>query len=198
MFSGIIESMSEIVNITESGSNRTFYLSSPIASDFQPDQSISHNGCCLTVEEVLPENRYRVTAVEETLRKTNLGSWQTGSLVNVERSLTLNKFLDGHRVQGHVDTSGTCMDIVDCGGSWEFLFDFPQEFAHLLVEKGSIALNGISLTVFDLKPNSFRIACIPYTYAHTNLRQLRVGDDVNLEFDIVGKYIARWRDVGRL
>lgn len=190
MFTGIIEAMGQVKEITTHGTNKTFWIQSPISPELKVDQSVAHNGVCLTVEEVSGDH-HRVTAVAETLQKTALGGWQPGTLVNLERSLLPSSRLDGHFVQGHVDTTGTCEKIESKDGSWEITFSFPKEFAPLIIEKGSIALNGISLTAFKVKKSSFRVAIIPYTWEHTNLHQLNVGENINLEFDILGKYILR-------
>ena len=190
MFTGIIESLGTIHSIETHGTNKTFWIASPISSQLSIDQSISHNGACLTVEAVR-DNLHRVTAIEETLEKTNLGQWQPGHLVNLERCMTLNARLDGHIVQGHVDTTATCAERRDMGGSWEFRFEFPKKFSHLVIEKGSISLNGISLTIFNVKKAKFDIAIIPYTFEHTNIQTVLPGTTVNLEFDIIGKYVSR-------
>jgi len=191
MFTGIIEAVGKVTSIVETGTNKTFWVKSPLSHSFTIDQSISHDGVCLTVEEV-QENQHRVTAVLETLEKTALNRWKEGKLVNLEQSLLPSKRLDGHFVQGHVDTTGICKKIEDKNGSWEFTFRFPEKFASLVIEKGSISLNGISLTIFDVKKESFRVAIIPYTFEHTNLKSLAVGEEVNLEFDMLGKYINRY------
>ena len=190
MFTGIIESLGTVKEISTSGSNKTFWIGSPLSASFKIDQSIAHNGVCLTVEDVR-DGLHRVTAVEETLQKTALHQWQIGTAVNLERSLVPGNRLDGHFVQGHVDATGICKKIRDKNGSHEFGFRFPKAFAELIIEKGSISLNGISLTVFDVKKNSFKVAVIPYTLEHTNLRFIKEGDEVNLEFDMIGKYIRR-------
>jgi riboflavin synthase len=190
MFTGIIESTGLVYNITESGTNRTFIIESELAKELKVDQSLAHNGVCLTVESV-QENRYQVTAVQETLNKTTLGLWKKNNILNLERCLRLNGRLDGHLVQGHVDTTGICLSKKDLNGSWEFRFSFPDEFSSLLIEKGSISLDGISLTIFNLHKSAFSVAVIPYTFAHTNLRYLKEGDLVNLEFDMIGKYVRR-------
>ncbi|WP_121354454.1 riboflavin synthase [Flavisolibacter nicotianae] len=190
MFTGIIESLGDVKELYESGTNKTFWIESPLSHSFTIDQSVAHDGVCLTVEEVR-ENRHRVTAVLETLEKSALQQWAIGKSVNLEQSLLPSKRLDGHFVQGHVDTTGNCEKIKDRNGSHEFTFSFPKKFAPLVIEKGSISLNGISLTIFDVKKNSFKVAIIPYTFEHTNLRSLREGDSVNLEFDMIGKYIVR-------
>jgi riboflavin synthase len=190
MFTGIIETMGRIESVAEEGSNRTFWVRSPLSSSFKPDQSVSHSGVCLTVEEVR-DDLHRVTAIRETLDKTNLGDWRPGRLVNIERCLQLNGRLDGHFVQGHVDTTGTCIIRTAKDGSFEFDIRFSETFAPLVIEKGSICLNGISLTAFAVTRNSFRVAIIPFTYEHTNLQELKEGDVVNLEFDMIGKYLLR-------
>ena len=191
MFTGIIEALGTINSIELTGTNRTFWISSPIANELKVDQSLSHNGVCLTVEEV-HENGYRVTAVQETLQKTDLGDWQVSDLVNLERCLAMNGRLDGHIVQGHVDCPATLSEKTDMNGSVIFKFMYPSNFRTLVVEKGSIAVNGISLTVFDTVDNFFSVAVIPYTYTHTNLQNILPHDSVNLEFDMVGKYINRF------
>lgn len=190
MFTGIVESLGIIKEIATSGTNKTFWIESPLSSSFKVDQSVAHNGVCLTVEDV-KENLHRVTAVEETLSKTDLNQWQIGTHINIERSLLPTNRLDGHFVQGHVDTTATCKKIKDKQGSREFEFDFPKKFAELIIEKGSICVNGISLTAFDVKKHSFIVAIIPYTFQNTNLQFLKEGNEVNLEFDMIGKYILR-------
>jgi riboflavin synthase len=190
MFTGIIESSGIVRELAENGSNRTFWIESKLTPELKVDQSLAHDGVCLTVE-AMHVNMYKVTAVAETLSKTNIAAWQTGRSVNLERSLLPTTRLDGHFVQGHVDAIGTCSKIKDVNGSWEFEFAFPKEFAELVIEKGSIALNGISLTVFNVKKHSFRVAVIPYTFEHTNMNSLQKGDSVNLEFDVIGKYLLR-------
>jgi len=190
MFTGIIEAFGIVHSIERQGSNTTFNISSPISDELKIDQSISHNGVCLTVEEV-SEGRHQVTAVEETLKKTNLSNWQKGTLVNLERCMTMNGRIDGHMVQGHVDTTALCTEKKDLDGSWEFRFQFPPSFVALVIEKGSISLNGISLTVFNVDMNSFSVAIIPYTYMHTNIQQVKEGSTVNIEFDMIGKYVNR-------
>ena len=190
MFTGIIESFGQIKEISSTGSNKSFWIESPLSSSFKIDQSVSHDGVCLTVEEI-SENLYKVTAVEETLEKTSLNSWRIGSYINIERSLLPLNRIDGHFVQGHVDTTGVCRKITDKDGSFEFEFSFPKKFAPLMIEKGSICINGISLTAFDVKNKSFKVAIIPYTFSHTNLKFLKEKNQVNLEFDMIGKYIVR-------
>src|SRR5882672_6886537 len=166
MFTGIIESLGVIKEVISNGSNRTFWIESPLSNQMKVDQSISHNGVCLTVEEI-KGHLHRVTAIDETLQKTNIGTWGPGSLVNIEQCLALNGRLDGHFVHGHVDTTGTCTGIKEKEGSWEFEIEFPSIFAALLIEKGSISLNGISLTAFNVSSNRFTVAIIPYTFEHT-------------------------------
>ena len=190
MFTGIIESAGEIKQVISSGSNKTFWIASDISNALKIDQSVSHDGVCLTVEEV-NGGMHRVTAIDETLKKTNLENWKKGGLVNLERSMLMNGRLDGHIVQGHVDTTAICTERKESNGSWEFQFEFPKKFSHLVIEKGSISLNGISLTVFDVKKKTFRVAIIPYTFEHTNIKNLFAGEKVNIEFDLVGKYINR-------
>lgn len=190
MFTGIIEATGRIEEILQAGTNRTLWLSSPITGELKVDQSVSHSGICLTVEEIKGD-WYRVTAIAETLEKTNLGSWKTGDLVNLERCLSFQGRLDGHIVQGHVDATAVCIDKKDRNGSWEFRFRFPEEFATLVIEKGSISLNGISLTVFRVTHDEFSVAIIPYTFEHTNIKNISSGSKVNLEFDMIGKYVQR-------
>ena len=190
MFTGIIEELGVVAAVQATGSNLTFTIEAGMSPALKVDQSVAHNGVCLTVESIL-DGQHTVTAVAETLAKTELGQWTKGSRVNLERSLVPGQRLDGHFVQGHVDATGTCTAITDKGGSHEFTFSFPPSFASLVIEKGSICVNGISLTAFDVDQNSFRIAVIPYTYAHTNLQFLQPGQPVNLEFDMIGKYILR-------
>lgn len=194
MFTGIIESLGTIKEIAVWGTNKTFWIESALSPSFKIDQSISHDGVCLTVEDV-QENLHKVTAVQETLDKTNLNRWQIGTVVNIERSLLPTNRLDGHFVQGHVDTTGTCRKIKDKDGSHEYEFEFAKKFASLIIEKGSICINGISLTAFNVKKHSFKVAIIPYTFEHTNLQFLKQGDKVNLEFDMIGKYILRKMDL---
>ncbi|MEP7318649.1 MAG: riboflavin synthase [Panacibacter sp.] len=194
MFTGIIESMGRVERIETAGSNKTFWISSPVSAELKIDQSVSHNGVCLTVE-LVQQNMHRVTAIDETLIKSDLGKWQPGDIVNMERCMLMNGRLDGHIVQGHVDATAVCIDKKDLDGSWLFRFSFPQQFNKLIIEKGSVAVNGISLTLFDVGINEFSVAIIPYTYEHTNMKQVFVGTTVNIEFDIIGKYIQRMMDV---
>lgn len=190
MFTGIIEHTGVVKSVISNGSNRSFWIESPVSHELKTDQSVSHSGVCLTVEEVA-DNQHRITAIDETLKKTNLGTWEEGSLVNLERCLVMNGRLDGHLVQGHVDATGTCTGKTIKDGSWEFEISFPRPFAELIIEKGSICLNGISLTAFAVKKKHFKVAIIPYTFEHTNLKTLEPGQTVNLEFDMIGKYLLR-------
>jgi len=190
MFTGIIESIGAIQHIEQNGSNKTFWITSPILNELKVDQSVSHNGVCLTIEAV-EENTHRVTAIEETLVKSNFNDLRVNDEVNLERCMQMNGRLDGHIVQGHVDAVATCTDKKDLNGSWEYRFLFPEQFAKLVIEKGSIALNGISLTLFNAGLNEFSVAIIPYTYEHTNMKHVNIGTTVNIEFDIIGKYIQR-------
>lgn len=194
MFTGIIETTGKVAAISPRGTNLSFWISSPISDELTIDQSVSHNGVCLTVEAVEP-GRHLVTAIEETLKKTELGNWQPGTEVNLERCMLMNGRLDGHIVQGHVDSTALCTTRKELAGSWEFSFQFPTEFARLVIEKGSIAVNGTSLTCFNVTHDHFTIAVIPYTYEHTNIHQLTVGSRVNIEFDILGKYVQRQFEV---
>lgn len=190
MFSGIVESTGIVTNIEVQGSNKLFKIESNLSSKAYIDQSITHNGVCLTVIQH-DDTAHSVVAVEETLIKSNLNDLIVGSKVNLEKSITANKLLDGHIVQGHVDTTGLCIGIKEAEGSWYFTFSYDPAFANLLVNKGSVTINGVSLTVIDPDENSFSVAIIPYTYDFTNFKQLELDDRVNLEFDIIGKYVAR-------
>jgi riboflavin synthase len=190
MFTGIIETAGIIREISHQGTNKSFWIESSITDQLGIDQSVSHNGVCLTVEE-LNGRLHKVTAVLETLNKTNLNALKLGERVNLERCLTLSSRLDGHFVQGHVDTMGIELGKKDLDGSWQFTFQFPREFSPLIIEKGSIAVNGVSLTAFNVTDNTFDVAIIPYTYLHTNLKDIANGHTVNLEFDLLGKYIRK-------
>ncbi len=197
MFTGIIESTGIVNEVIPNGSNLVFWLRSPLAPELRPDQSLSHDGVCLTVEEVNGD-RYRVTAVKETLKKTILGDWQPGREINLERCLLPSTRIDGHIVQGHVDTRGRCSKRKEKDGSWELEFEFPGKFAANIVEKDSVCVNGISLTAYDVRKKSFRVSIIPYTFNHTNIKYIRPGDPVNLEFNITGKYIIRYLTPGMI
>lgn len=193
MFTGIIEAMGKVETIEEEGSNRHFLISSPIAEELKIDQSIAHNGVCLTVVNLKP-GMYTVTAIEETLKRSNLGELKEGSLVNLERSMASGGRLDGHIVQGHVDTTAECIEKETLEGSWYYKFRYPARDKHLMVDKGSICVNGVSLTVVEPEKDFFSVAIIPYTFEHTNFKSMEPGDKVNLEYDILGKYIARYLD----
>ena len=190
MFTGIIETIGTIKDIFSTGTNRTFWIASDLSKELKIDQSLSHNGVCLTVEEI-KNGLHRITAIEETLQKTNLNEWKINGIVNVERCMQMNGRLDGHIVQGHVDTVATCIEVITKEGSWEYVCAFDKKFNALVIEKGSISLNGISLTIFNVTENSFSVAIIPYTYQHTNMQYLKVNDKVNIEFDMIGKYVNR-------
>lgn len=190
MFSGIVETTARVAAIREEGGNRHFTLECPFTDELKIDQSIAHNGVCLTVVSI-EGDRYTTTAIRETLLKSNLGGLRVGDPVNLERSMRPDALLDGHIVQGHVDQTARCTAIDEADGSWYFAFEYDPSQGNVTVEKGSIAVNGVSLTVVDSREGAFRVAIIPYTYEHTNFHALKVGSTVNLEFDIVGKYIAR-------
>lgn len=190
MFTGIIETVGEIEQLSKEGENLQIKIKSSIASELQIDQSISHNGVCLTVVGI-SDDSYTVTAIKETLDKSNLKNLKKGSLVNLERAMKLGDRLDGHIVQGHVDGTAICNNIEEAGGSWVFTFEYDnQEFS--TVEKGSITVNGVSLTVVNSKKGAFSVAIIPYTYENTNFKEIEIGREVNLEFDIIGKYVANF------
>jgi riboflavin synthase len=190
MFTGIIECTGKVVSTEKKGTNRSFWIQSPISKELKIDQSVSHNGVCLTVESC-GENSHCVTATGQTKKTTALNAWTEGTEVNLERCMLMNGRLDGHIVQGHVDTTAVCVDKKELEGSWEYSFRFPAEFAHLVIEKGSIALNGTSLTCFNVGKNLFTVAVIPYTFEHTNIKQVVKDTVVNIEFDILGKYVQR-------
>ncbi len=182
--------MGQVKKVIQSGTNKTFWIESPLSFSLKIDQSVAHDGVCLTVEEV-QGSTHRVTAVLETLEKTALHKWSEEKQVNLEQCLLPGSRLDGHFVQGHVDTAGMCKKIKNRIGSYELTFSFPKKLAALVIEKGSICINGISLTLFDVRKASFKVAIIPYTWEHTNLKFLKEGDAINLEFDMLGKYIQR-------
>ncbi len=194
MFTGIIEAFGQVADIELEGTNAHLLIESPISDELKIDQSVSHNGVCLTVVEV-GHGKHRVTAVDETLRRSNLGQLHIGSLVNLERAMLANARLDGHIVQGHVDVTAVCTDAQDLDGSWVYSFEHPFQPEYLLVDKGSICVNGVSLTV--VKPTNsnkkgvFSVSIIPFTFEHTNFKNLKIGDSVNLEFDVIGKYVAK-------
>ncbi len=190
MFTGIIEALGQVKRIESEGTNKHFLFESPISDELKIDQSISHNGVCLTVTKV-EGGKHWVTAIDETLRKTNIGSLKEHDLVNLERCMIANGRFDGHVVQGHVDQTGVVKSITEMNGSWVFDFEYDPAVGNVTVEKGSISINGISLTCFNSTNNGFTVAIIPYTFEHTNFKKLKVGDSVNLEFDIIGKYVKR-------
>ncbi len=196
MFTGIVEEVGEVLSIEDSGTNRSFTIGARMTPELRIDQSVSHNGVCLTVVDLITNpvlfatTGYRVTAVKETLERSNLGDLKLGDGVNLERSLRIGDRLDGHMVQGHVDRVVECIGVKDEEGSWEFTFALPAE-KHLLVQKGSICLNGVSLTIASLDTTAFSVAIIPYTFEHTTFRSMRAGDSVNVEFDVLGKYVER-------
>jgi riboflavin synthase len=190
MFSGIVEETAKVVNLRKEGSNLHISLSCSFVNELKIDQSIAHNGVCLTVVEVT-DNHYTVTAIEETLIKSNLGLLKVGDEVNVERSMRLDSFLDGHLVQGHVDQTAKCTEVKEQDGSWYYTFEYDASKGNITVEKGSISVNGVSLTVVNSQDNSFQVAIIPFTHEITNFHAIKEGSVVNLEFDILGKYIQR-------
>lgn len=189
MFTGIIEDLGEIIGIEKEGNNIHFSVKSRLANELKIDQSVAHNGVCLTVVDIV-DDVYKVTAIKETLAKTNLGDLVVGSLVNLERAMAANGRFDGHVVQGHVDQTGVCESITDENGSWMFTIAHEAK-GHITVEKGSITINGVSLTVVNSTTNNFSVCIIPYTFEHTSFKTLKPGDTVNLEFDIIGKYVEK-------
>jgi riboflavin synthase len=194
MFTGIIEVLGEVIDISAEGENITFEIKSNLTPELKVDQSLAHNGVCLTVDS-LQNGNYTVTAIAETLRKTNVGDWKIGDKVNLERAMAFGGRMDGHLVQGHVDTTGICTSIKEENGSWEYVFEYnPAEKEYMTVPKGSICVNGVSLTVVRSELGLFSVHIIPYTYKHTNFHQFKVGSKINLEFDILGKYFVRWME----
>ena len=194
MFTGIIEAFGKIVNLKKDQENLHLRLDSPLTRELKIDQSLAHNGVCLTVVDTSGD-QYTVTAIQETLEKTNLGKLKIGDLVNLERAMMMNSRLDGHIVQGHVDQTGFCSGIDFRQGSWFFDFEYNQHQKNITIEKGSICVNGVSLTVVKSNLNKFSVAIIPYTYDHTNFHQIQKGDAVNIEFDMIGKYISKLYDL---
>ena len=193
MFTGIIEEIGSVKAISREAGNIHFTIAAKMTKELKVDQSVAHNGCCLTVVAI-DEECYQVTAIQETLDKTNLNHWEIGTKVNLERCLVMNGRLDGHIVQGHVDTVATCTHYEEQNGSWKYTFQYKDE--QLTVEKGSITINGTSLTVVDSQEKGFSVCIIPYTFENTNFKNLKTGDIVNLEFDIIGKYVAKWMQQG--
>lgn len=190
MFTGIVEQMGVVESIVHQGTNISYIVSAAMAPELKVDQSLAHDGVCLTVEQI-NGHQYQVTAIEETIRKTNLSEWIVGKKINLERCMQMNGRLDGHIIQGHVDCTAVCIAAETLEGSWEYRFEFDPAFAALIIEKGSVAVNGTSLTCFNVSDRTFTVAIIPYTYEHTGIHQLKFGDKVNIEFDILGKYVQR-------
>ncbi len=190
MFTGIIEAAGEVVELQKEGGNLHITVSSSISNELKIDQSVAHNGVCLTVVAV-NDSTHTVTAIEETLSKANLSTLETGDLVNLERCMQMNGRLDGHIVQGHVDQTAVCTNVKEMDGSWFYTFSYDPSFGNITVEKGSITVNGVSLTVVDSNDDHFSVAIIPYTHDHTNFKSIKLNDVVNLEFDIIGKYVAK-------
>lgn len=190
MFTGIIETLGIIKDLKKDNDNLHITVSSAITNELKIDQSVAHNGVCLTIVAI-NNDEYTVTAIKETILKTNLGEWEVGDLINLERAMKLGDRLDGHIVQGHVDQIGICKSIEEANGSWYFTFEYDKNLNNITIEKGSITVNGVSLTVVNSKENEFSVAIIPYTYEHTNFKNFKVSTKINLEFDVVGKYVAR-------
>lgn len=196
MFTGIIETLGKVVGIDAEGSNLHLRIETPLANELKIDQSVAHNGVCLTVVEKTSQ-QYTVTAIAETLEKTSLNHFKVGQLINLERAMILGSRLDGHIVQGHVDQTGVCSGLKEEDGSWIFTFTYDPDKSNVTIEKGSITIDGTSLTVVNSEKNSFSVAIIPYTYAHTCFQQYEIGTIVNLEFDVIGKYVKRLLEVGK-
>lgn len=191
MFTGIIEAVGTVQRIDNEGTNKHFWIDCPFTKELQIDQSVAHNGVCLTVVDIVGDRVYKVTAIDETLQKSNVGALKQGDLVNLERSMLMSARLDGHIVQGHVDQTATCTKVTEEDGSWIFTFSYDDTAGNITVEKGSITVNGTSLTVVNSKPGAFSVAIIPYTYDNTNFKTIKPGTVVNLEFDVIGKYVQR-------
>ncbi|WP_281846344.1 riboflavin synthase [Olleya namhaensis] len=194
MFTGIIETLGTVKQLSTIKDNLDITIESTIASQLKIDQSVAHNGVCLTVVEI-NDNQYRVTAIKETLDKTNIGDLQINDFVNIERAMKLGDRLDGHIVQGHVDQTAVCIEAKDTNGSWLYSFEYDSKLNNITIEKGSITVNGVSLTVVNSQKNSFSVAIIPYTYEHTNFKQFKIGTKINLEFDVIGKYVKRLNEL---
>ena len=190
MFTGIVEATGKILSVESDRSNKVFWLESPLSRGLKADESLNHNGVCLTIEEKTTTS-HRVSAVNETLKKSNLGGLNTGDIVNLERSMQVGDRFHGHIVQGHIDGTAVCTEKKEIPGSWLYNFEFDRKFAALIIEKGSVCVNGVSLTAFEVGANSFSVAVIPYTYDHTNFTSITKGSVVNVEFDMMGKYIQR-------
>lgn len=194
MFTGIIETLGTIQSLQKEGENIHVTVQSSITEELKIDQSVAHNGICLTVVAI-NNDIYTVTAIKETIEKTNLGEWQVGDIINLERAMKLGDRLDGHIVQGHVDQTAICKSIEEVNGSWYFTFEYDRSLSNITIEKGSITVNGTSLTVVNSKINEFSVAIIPYTYEHTNFHSFKIGTIVNLEFDVIGKYVKRLHEL---
>lgn len=190
MFTGIIETLGTIQEVRKENENLHITIESSITSELKIDQSVAHNGICLTVVAI-NNNDYTVTAIQETVLKTTIGHWKENEIVNLERAMKLGDRLDGHIVQGHVDQIAVCTNVQETNGSWAYTFEYDSTLNNITIEKGSITVNGVSLTVVNSKKNQFSVAIIPYTYEHTNFQSFKVGTQVNLEFDVIGKYVAR-------
>ncbi len=190
MFTGIIETLGTIKDIRKEQENLHITVTSSITNELKIDQSVSHNGVCLTVVAIAGDD-FTVTAIKESIDKTNIGDWKTGDTVNLERAMKLGDRLDGHIVQGHVDQTGICKSVEENGGSWYYTFEYDEMLNNITIEKGSITVNGVSLTVVNSKKNEFSVAIIPYTHEHTNFKDFKVGTKINLEFDVIGKYVTR-------
>jgi riboflavin synthase len=190
MFTGIIETLGTVKELRQDQDNLHLTISSILTPELKIDQSVAHNGICLTVV-ALDADSYTVTAIRESINKTNIGAWKEGNSVNLERAMKLGDRLDGHIVQGHVDQTGICKGVENANGSWYYTFEYDENLNNMTIEKGSITVNGVSLTVVNSKQNEFSVAIIPYTYEHTNFNSFEVGTKVNLEFDVIGKYVAR-------
>ncbi|MDD3003703.1 riboflavin synthase [Flavobacterium sp.] len=190
MFTGIIESLGTVKDIQQDQDNLHLTINSVLTPELKIDQSVAHNGVCLTVVSI-DSDSYTVTAIRETIEKTNIDEWKTGDLINLERAMKLGDRLDGHIVQGHVDQTGTCKSIENANGSWYYTFEYDESLNNITIEKGSITVNGVSLTVVNSKKNELSVAIIPYTYEHTNFKNFKVGTKINLEFDVIGKYVSR-------
>ena len=190
MFTGIIETLGIIKDLKQENDNLHITVSSAITNELKIDQSIAHNGICLTIVAIT-DHEYTVTAIKETILKTNIGEWNSGHLINLERAMKLGDRLDGHIVQGHIDQIGICKSIEEANGSWYYTFEYDKNLNNITIEKGSITVNGVSLTVVNSTENEFSVAIIPYTYEHTNFKNFKIGTKINLEFDVVGKYVAR-------
>ena len=190
MFTGIIETLGVVQDIKKEQDNLHLTVRSSITSELKIDQSVAHNGICLTVVNIT-DDCYTVTAIGETIKKTNIGNWQIGNAINLERAMLLGSRLDGHIVQGHVDQTGVCIATSETNGSWSYTFEYDPTLNNITIEKGSITVNGVSLTVVNSKSNQFSVAIIPYTHEHTNFKDFKVGTKINLEFDLIGKYVSR-------